>query len=176
MEGVYVLLTVHEKYYHYHGKGTKLCALPCIYSDLEPIVCLSTIIGVGEKRRRGRIQLKATYIVSFSTLQSWKRLGVVESHLDLLRHFPPHFRFVLLQHSPDRYVQTGSNLLYHVYSYASSFRPGLSCLQRTLYLPSPLLLLPRRDNLHHKLVGTSGSMLQNYVVENSSKNGVFLQK
>ena len=43
--------------------------------------------------------------MSFSTLQSWRRLGVVETHLDLLKHFPSHFRFVLLQHSPDRYVQ-----------------------------------------------------------------------
>eukprot|EP00731_Ephydatia_muelleri_P020303 Em0013g30a len=34
--------------------------------------------------------------------ECWKRLAVCSGHLDLLRSFPPHFRCVVLQHSPDK--------------------------------------------------------------------------
>ena len=37
-------------------------------------------------------------------MQCWQRLQVNADHLDLLRNFPPHFRFLMLQHSEDKCV------------------------------------------------------------------------
>jgi len=31
-------------------------------------------------------------------------LSILPNHLDLLKDFPPNFVFVVLQHSPDKYV------------------------------------------------------------------------
>lgn len=36
--------------------------------------------------------------------QAYRMLHVTENHMELLKQFPSHFRFVVLQHSPDRYV------------------------------------------------------------------------
>lgn len=41
-------------------------------------------------------------IIAFC-LQAWRRLEVVGNHLELLKSFPSHFRFIVLQHSPNRY-------------------------------------------------------------------------
>ena len=42
--------------------------------------------------------------VSVSVFQVFRRLQVAENHLELLKMFPANFRFILLQHSLDRYV------------------------------------------------------------------------
>ncbi|CAI7993288.1 Cilia- and flagella-associated protein 46, partial [Geodia barretti] len=37
-----------------------------------------------------------------NTYTCWHRLGVSADYMDLLKHFPPHFRFLVLQHSDDK--------------------------------------------------------------------------
>jgi len=37
-------------------------------------------------------------------IQCWRRLEVSPDHLDFLRSFPSHFRFIVLQHSEDKYA------------------------------------------------------------------------
>ena len=44
------------------------------------------------------------YIHAMCFIQCWQRLQVNTDHLDLLRYFPPHFRFFVLQHSEDKCV------------------------------------------------------------------------
>ena len=100
------------------------------------------------------------------------------NHLELLKNFPAHFRFVVLQHSPDRSVITRLVLfrmcLLHfvkklggfTYGYVPSELAtkcvysdpphlGLVSMPATSSHPNLHPLLPRRDNLHHKLVGNS---------------------
>ncbi|XP_065923991.1 cilia- and flagella-associated protein 46 isoform X6 [Magallana gigas] len=42
--------------------------------------------------------------------QAWKNLEIQTNHLDLLKDFPPHFNFILLQHSPDKSFLYGAIL------------------------------------------------------------------
>ncbi|XP_056005172.1 cilia- and flagella-associated protein 46-like isoform X7 [Ostrea edulis] len=42
--------------------------------------------------------------------QAWKNLEVQTNHLELLKDLPPHFNFIILQHSPDRSFLYGAVL------------------------------------------------------------------
>ncbi|XP_062591392.1 cilia- and flagella-associated protein 46-like [Saccostrea cucullata] len=42
--------------------------------------------------------------------QAWKNLEVQTNHLELLKDFPPHFNFIILQHSPDKSFLYGAIL------------------------------------------------------------------
>nr|XP_022339451.1 cilia- and flagella-associated protein 46-like isoform X3 [Crassostrea virginica] len=42
--------------------------------------------------------------------QAWKNLEIQTNHLELLKDFPPHFNFIILQHSPDKSFLYGAIL------------------------------------------------------------------
>lgn len=60
-------------------------------------------------------------------------LTVSENHLDLLKQFPHHFRFIILQHSPDRCVCNKYYEIYIIINYKTFCRSRLYAS----YLVSP---------------------------------------
>ncbi len=66
----------------------------------------------GGGRNLGRVRYIDNYVLcnahmyyTISFVQAYKMLTVSDNHFDLLKRFPSHFRFLVLQHSPDRYVR-----------------------------------------------------------------------
>lgn len=51
------------------------------------------------------------YLTSYSSIlsacifQAWRRLQVTSQHMELVKEFPSNFTFIIMQHSPDRFVR-----------------------------------------------------------------------
>ena len=85
-------------------------------------------------------------------IQCWKRLEVT-ANLNFLRSFPSHFRFIVLQHSEDKWalcLLLFLPVICALYSFSSicSVSAGPSSMQHTSFLHNPRHPLRKRDNLH----------------------------
>lgn len=130
---------------------SKLAALLQQYSELSQSSISSPLLETTTAELNTYMVMYVNSSIPFVNvfafcLQCWKRLQVSVEHLDLLKNFPPHFRFLVLQHSEDKYVETymhyklkslavtsGQNSTLH-----TSFHHNLLLLsQRKASLPPP---------------------------------------